>query len=315
MAARDPQWPLQADRALRRQPGVLSTSAPTPSRQSNLLRGRLASSQRSTLNRLDRQMDALLADEVTPSITHSRIRLIGTPDRRIVGRHGSVAGSEPVQDEPNVARRASQLLPVAVGLSLMPLASATSVADATPGRPRPPDLLRGNLRGQRPHLRLLPPGRQQLHHRPRLHRSSTENDPLLAADFLDDPLLLRKLGLVTVHADGFDRPGVQRGVPTLLGIARSLAPDFGAVGNRVHALGWSGDGVPEGRSLRDFATGAVREHLARTAGPRPRRGFPPADRAGAARAGEIHALARPERRRRAGAWRLHRRDLPLAPGR
>ena len=89
-------------------------------------------------------------------------------------------------------------------------------------------------------------------------------DPLLAADFLDDPVLLRKLGLVTVHADGFDRPGLQRGVPTLLGIARSLTPDFGAIGNRVHALGWSGDGVPEGGSLRDFATGAVREHMART---------------------------------------------------
>lgn len=90
------------------------------------------------------------------------------------------------------------------------------------------------------------------------------SDPLLAADFLDDPVLLRKLGLVTVHADGFERPGVQRGVPTLLGLSRSLEPDFGAIGNRVHAVGWSGDGVPEGRSLRDFATGAVREHLARS---------------------------------------------------
>ena len=57
-----------------------------------------------------------------------------------------------------------------------------------------------------------------------------KSDPLLAADFLDDPVLLRKLGLVTVHADGFGRPGVQRGVPTLLGLARSLVPDFGAVG-------------------------------------------------------------------------------------
>ena len=76
--------------------------------------------------------------------------------------------------------------------------------------------------------------------------------------------LLRKLGLVTVHADGFDRPGVQRGVPTLLGLARSLVPDFGAVADRVDAVGWSGDGVPDGGSLRDFATGAVREHLAKT---------------------------------------------------
>ena len=91
-----------------------------------------------------------------------------------------------------------------------------------------------------------------------------KSNPLLAADFLDDPVLLRKLGLVTVHADGFGRPGVQRGVPTLLGLARSLVPDFGAVGDRIDAVGWSGDGVPDGGSLRDFATGAVREHLAKS---------------------------------------------------
>ena len=75
---------------------------------------------------------------------------------------------------------------------------------------------------------------------------------------------MRRLGLVTVHADGFDRPGVQRGVPTLLGLSLSLTPDFGAIGTRVDAVGWSGDGVPDGGSLRDFATGAVREHLAKT---------------------------------------------------
>ena len=69
---------------------------------------------------------------------------------------------------------------------------------------------------------------------------------------------------MTVHADGFDRPGVQRGVPTLLGLSLSLTPNFGAIGTRVDAVGWSGDGVPDGGSLRDFATGAVREHLAKT---------------------------------------------------
>ncbi len=160
--------------------------------------------------------------------------------------------------------RASRLVPVAVGLALMPLASSTAFADATQieegrrifftetfagngrtcGSCHPAD---NNYTIDRAYIARLP-----------------KTDPLLAADFLDNPVLLRKLGLVTVHADGFDRPGVQRGVPTLLGIARSLAPEFGAVGDRVHAVGWSGDGVPEGRSLRDFATGAVREHLART---------------------------------------------------
>jgi cytochrome c peroxidase len=90
------------------------------------------------------------------------------------------------------------------------------------------------------------------------------NDPLLTGDFLDRPLLLRRLGLVVVHADGFERPSVLRAVPTLLGLARSLAPEPGAIGSRRASLGWSGDGVPDGGVLRDFATGAVREHLARS---------------------------------------------------
>src|SRR3954447_76154 len=38
---------------------------------------------------------------------------------------------------------------------------------------------------------------------------------------VDNPTLLRQRALVTVHADGFDKPGVLRGVPTLLGIGRS----------------------------------------------------------------------------------------------
>ena len=76
------------------------------------------------------------------------------------------------------------------------------------------------------------------------------NDPLFTGDFLDRPKLLRKLGLVVVHADGFDRPGVVRAVPHLLGIARSLQREDGALilpgadTDLVHATGWSGDGAP-----------------------------------------------------------------------
>lgn len=104
-------------------------------------------------------------------------------------------------------------------------------------------------------------------------------DPLLTADHLDRPKLLRKLGLVVVHADGFDRPGVLRSVPHLLGIARSLAREDGSLilpgadRDLVHATGWSGDGAPGPGSLRSFALGAVREHLSRTAARVPGRDF------------------------------------------
>jgi hypothetical protein len=96
------------------------------------------------------------------------------------------------------------------------------------------------------------------------------NDPLLTGDFLDRPKLLRKLGLVVVHADGFDRPGVLRAVPHLLGIARSLQREDGSLilpgadRDLVHATGWSGDGAPGRGSLREFALGAVKEHLTLT---------------------------------------------------
>ncbi|MFO1037756.1 MAG: hypothetical protein U1E45_12985 [Geminicoccaceae bacterium] len=97
-----------------------------------------------------------------------------------------------------------------------------------------------------------------------------KSDPLLTAAFLERPELLRKLALVTVHADGFDRPGVPRSVPHLLGLARSLDHLEGALTlpgasrDLLHATGWSGDGAPKPGNLRAFATGAVREHLTKS---------------------------------------------------
>src|SRR4051794_2404393 len=84
---------------------------------------------------------------------------------------------------------------------------------------------------------------------------------------LEKPTLLRGRALITVHVDGFDKPGVLRGVPTLLGISRSLRVESGslikpgATADLAAATGWSGDGAPGSGSLREFATGAVREHL------------------------------------------------------
>ena len=91
-----------------------------------------------------------------------------------------------------------------------------------------------------------------------------ERDPNLAG--LEHPRLLRQLGLIQVHADGFSAPPVLRGVPHLLGIARSLQAEFGtitlpgATADLPEATGWSGDGG----ALRDFAIGAIRQHMPRT---------------------------------------------------
>src|SRR4051794_38107545 len=54
-------------------------------------------------------------------------------------------------------------------------------------------------------------------------------DPLFVAETnpalreLDRPALLRKLGLVSVNADGFDRSPVARAVPHLLGLRRTIS--------------------------------------------------------------------------------------------
>ena len=93
-------------------------------------------------------------------------------------------------------------------------------------------------------------------------------DPLFVnVGGLENPTLLRGKALILVHADGFAKPGVLRGVPTLLGISQALAVEPGSLikpgsgADLVAATGWSGDGAPGTGSLREFATGAIREHL------------------------------------------------------
>ena len=105
-----------------------------------------------------------------------------------------------------------------------------------------------------------------------------QSDPLFVAETnpdlaeLEDSRALRQRALVTENADGFDRPGVLRGVPHTLGLPVSVAPDDDADSDQVfpdgtkpvHALGWTADGSPEDGSLRQFAVGAVVQHLTKT---------------------------------------------------
>jgi cytochrome c peroxidase len=106
-----------------------------------------------------------------------------------------------------------------------------------------------------------------------------ETNPALAA--LEDPDLLRRLGMILVNADGFDPPAggpgfVLRATQNMQALANSTTPqdpsffiDFSTNGrnpNPPERLGWGNDGAP----LRDFAIVAIAQHapltLARTRG-------------------------------------------------
>ena len=105
-----------------------------------------------------------------------------------------------------------------------------------------------------------------------------KSDPLFVAETnpdlakLEDSKALRQHALITENVDGFDRPGVLRGVPHTLALPVSMAPDDDADSDQVfpdgtkpvNALGWSADGSPDDGSLRQFAVGAVVQHFPKT---------------------------------------------------
>ena len=68
-----------------------------------------------------------------------------------------------------------------------------------------------------------------------------ENNPELAE--LENPQLMREFGLILENLDGFDNPGVMRGVPHTLGMPVSTKVDP-ADRNLTAATGWSATGRP-----------------------------------------------------------------------
>lgn len=95
-----------------------------------------------------------------------------------------------------------------------------------------------------------------------------ETNPALAG--LENPTLMRKHGLILTHVDG---PGhdIFRSVPHTLSMATTIASETMAAGGEfaadeqfAHATGWSGDGAPGSGSLREFALGAVAQHMPKT---------------------------------------------------
>jgi cytochrome c peroxidase len=103
--------------------------------------------------------------------------------------------------------------------------------------------------------------------------SLPKNNPLFVAEFnpalaqLERPKLMRQFGLILENLDGVEDPAnkfVMRGVSHTLGMGTGLAQDKTQPNPPAQMTGWSGDGAPGAGSLRDFATGAVTQHLPRS---------------------------------------------------
>ena len=118
------------------------------------------------------------------------------------------------------------------------------------------------------------------------------NDPLFAAEFIpalannfENPVLMRKFGLILENPDGFDNlPSkfVMRGVPhTLALLQNTLTPVPAAPGATPNPdgtipsqdgtttppnerTGWGGDGAPGTGTLREFIIGAIVQHYPKT---------------------------------------------------
>ena len=113
---------------------------------------------------------------------------------------------------------------------------------------------------------------------PKFISSLPQNDPLFVAETnpalagLENPALMRQLGLILVNADGFEpeRNFTLRSVQNVQALANSTTrpdPSFGGdfTSNGRNAdpperLGWGNDGAP----LRDFALVAIPQHATRT---------------------------------------------------
>jgi hypothetical protein len=105
------------------------------------------------------------------------------------------------------------------------------------------------------------------------------NDPLFVAEFVpalannfENPVLMRKFGLILENADGFGNLAtnfVMRGVPhTLALIQNTLTPvangGDGTTTPPNERTGWGGDGAPGTGTLREFIIGAVTQHYPKT---------------------------------------------------
>jgi hypothetical protein len=92
-----------------------------------------------------------------------------------------------------------------------------------------------------------------------------ETDPALKD--LEKPPEMHQFGLILENVDGLDAPRtkfVLRSVPHTLSLSTSVTRPPGSANPPAERTGWSGDGAPDSGALRDFMTGAIRQHYTRT---------------------------------------------------
>ena len=93
-----------------------------------------------------------------------------------------------------------------------------------------------------------------------------ENDPNLQN--LEKPPQMHQFGLILENVDGFAPDPtthfVLRSVPHTLSLATSVTRPPGSPNPPADRTGWSGDGAPDAGALRDFMTGAIRQHYTKS---------------------------------------------------
>ncbi|HSR95638.1 MAG TPA: hypothetical protein VLM79_01155 [Kofleriaceae bacterium] len=118
---------------------------------------------------------------------------------------------------------------------------------------------------------------------PKLIAGLPATDPLFVAEFNDDlkklekPPQMHQFGLILENVDGFDPDPtthfVLRSVPHTLSLATSVTRPPGEPNPPADRTGWSGDGAPDAGALRDFMTGAIRQHYTKNLARRPGQDF------------------------------------------
>src|SRR5689334_5559138 len=93
-----------------------------------------------------------------------------------------------------------------------------------------------------------------------------ENDPTLKD--LEKPPQMHEFGLILANVDGFAPDPtthfVLRSVPHTLSLATSVTRPPNSPSPPADRTGWSGDGAPDAGALRDFMTGAIRQHYTKS---------------------------------------------------